>query len=153
MTFIETHVVDPTDPTAFYLLDMLQSEYVGLYGFPDPNPEGGLDRAMPPNGGVIVMTEVGHPIAVGGWTPLDPLTACLRRMYVHYRYRRQGHSKTLLHAIENHAREQGMTRIVLETGDAQTTAIALYTSMGYTPTEPFGYYKDAHDSVFLGCDL
>ncbi len=43
-----THLVEPTDPSAKYLQDMLQSEYVGRYGEPDPNPESVLDNVQPP---------------------------------------------------------------------------------------------------------
>ena len=154
---ITIEATDPSDSRAVHLLELLQSEYVGMYGEPDPNPEGGLERVKFPSGDVLVMSRQGvGPIAVGGWTVLDAgaKIACLRRMYVHYNHRGQGYSRILLGALESSARKAGMTRIVLETGRTrQTTAIHLYRSAGYTEAEPFGFYRDAEDSIFLGRDL
>lgn len=154
-------VVEPAHAQAERLLELLQSEYVGLYGIPDPNPEGDLTYARHPGGGVVLVWRGVDAVAVGGWTRSlspSPLTAphsiaVLRRMYVHYAFRGQGLARYLLAAIEEDARAEGITRMVLETGTAQTIAIELYRSSGYTPTGPFGYYADSPDSVFLGKEL
>ena len=149
-TTVETVLDD--DPS--HLLDMLQSEYVGMYGEPDPNPDGGLDWASEPHGGLLVL-HAGGAVAVGGWAELREFenTAVLRRMYVRYDQRRKGYAKALLLAIEEHARKCGMDQMWLETGTVQTAAINLYTSMGYRPVAPFGYYAGQTTSVFLGKDL
>lgn len=143
----------PTNPHVVRLIDLLQSEYVGLYGEPDPNPKGGIEKATAPDGSIVLIAPHwgGFPVAVAGWTRMAGTnTAILRRMYVHFEHRRRGYSKHLLEACEESARQQGMDRMVLETGTVQTNAIALYTSMGYTPSEPFGFYADQPTSVFLG---
>lgn len=149
--------VDPHDALAraqaFYLLDMIQSEYQGKFGETDPNPEGDLGIVCAPDGGVLLGHIGTEPMAVGGWTRLDATTAVLRRMYVHYRHRRKGYSKALLVAIEHDARLAGCSRMVLETDVEMPIAIHLYSSWGYSATEPFGYYKDSDHSVFLGRDL
>lgn len=159
---VGVEVVFPWQKDAAHLIEMLQSEYVGMYGEPDPNPEGGLEHAVHPHGGTVLVTRLSPylPVAVGGWTryvqPDAPraqspdTTAVLRRMYVHYAHRGLGLSRVLLEAIERDARQQGITSMLLETGTAQTNALALYHSSGYTPARPFGYYADAPDSVFLG---
>ena len=46
-----------------------------------------------------------------------------------------------------------MTRMVLETGDAQPEAIALYTRAGYVPVEKFGYYRGSPRSVSMAKSL
>ena len=51
----------------------------------------------------------------------------------------------MLAAIEESARDAGCRRLILETGDRQPEAIALYQSAGYTRIEDFGYYKDHAD--------
>lgn len=150
-------MLHPFHPETLRLLDLLQSEYVGLYGEPDPNPEGGVEKAIWPEGAVIALfTKVGgynRAVAMAGWTHLGDGVACLRRMYVHYLWRGRGLSRQLLAEIEQSARTAGMRRLVLETGTAQTKAISLYRSSGYTETEPFGYYAGQETSVFLGRDL
>ncbi len=44
-------------------------------------------------------------------------------------------------ALEPIARELGASRLVLQTGDQQTAAIALYESIGYEPMPAFGGYE------------
>ena len=43
--------------------------------------------------------------------------------------------------------------MVLETGEAQPEAIALYRSAGYTQIPPFGHYTDSEQSVHLAKPL
>jgi hypothetical protein len=49
----------------------------------------------------------------------------------------------VLAELERLAAAAGRRRTVLETGTRQPEAMALYTSAGYTTTEPFGVYRDA----------
>jgi len=50
-------------------------------------------------------------------------------------------ARRILAAIEESARERGRKRVILETGDRQPEAIALYLRSGYERIEDFGYYK------------
>jgi ribosomal protein S18 acetylase RimI-like enzyme len=52
----------------------------------------------------------------------------------------------MLGVIEESARSAGRKRVILETGDQQPEAIALYESAGYERIEDFGFYKD-YDGV------
>ena len=47
-------------------------------------------------------------------------------------------------------RRTGCKRVILETGDRQPEAIALYESAGYERIPDFGYYKDARACVSFG---
>ncbi len=132
---------------------MLESEYVGLFGEADSNPEFKLEDAYPPEGGVILLVSDDGPVGVGGWRHYENGVAVLKKMYVHYVHRNQGLSRNLLNAIEYHAKFCGMRRMILDTATVQVAAIALYHSAGYDAIEPFGYYKDASDSLFFGKDL
>ena len=53
----------------------------------------------------------------------------------------------VLRTLENWAREDGFTRIVLETGKRQPEAIALYERYGYQRTDNFGPYVGVANSV------
>lgn len=55
-------------------------------------------------------------------------------------------ARRILGALEESARAAGCVRVILETGDKQPEAIALYESAGYERIEDFGYYK-GHDGV------
>ena len=43
--------------------------------------------------------------------------------------------------------------MVLETGDAQPEAVALYARAGYVPTEKFGHYRCSPQSISLAKPL
>ena len=60
--------------------------------------------------------------------------------------RGRGVARRLLAAIEESARADGFRRVILETGDRQPEAIALYESLGYVRIPDFGYYK-GHEGV------
>ena len=159
--------VDPSEPAAQYLHDMLQSEYTGLYGFPDPNPDGGIDGCFAHYG----RTYVGYdpathkPIVLAAWGVLSPqdiehtgivtdsFVATLKRVYTHYAHRSTGLAATMIAHCEAGAKELGMSHLVLETGTAQTSAISLYCKRGYTPIDGYGYYRGENSAVFLGKEL
>lgn len=149
-------ILHPNHPQVRRMLELLQSEYVGLYGEPDPNPHGGVENAWYEGGEIIALfpdQTAGRAIAIAGWEKQvvdGEIVAVLKRMYVHYEHRGLGLSKKLLGSIEISAKKHGMSKLLLETGTVQTTAISLYTSCGYTPVNGFGWYAKSPDSVFLG---
>jgi GNAT superfamily N-acetyltransferase len=67
-------------------------------------------------------------------------------MYVIEQARGRGLARRILAALEEDARAAGRIRMVLETGDKQPEAIALYVSSGYAPCEKFGYYRHYESS-------
>lgn len=150
---VKVATVSPNHPDARHLFDMLQSEYMGMYGEPDPNPEGDFGQGK--DCLIVVLYQDVRPVAIGGWTDEGDGVVCLRRMYVRYDHRKQGLARKLLETLEMSARTLRKRRVVLETGEAMQAAIRLYRSMGYEECEPFGYYgiEPYVDSVFLGKDL
>jgi putative acetyltransferase len=66
----------------------------------------------------------------------------LKRMYVREAYWGRGYGKRLLRHLTEHARENGITLVRLETGIDQVQAIGLYESMGFQRCAPFGPYRD-----------
>jgi GNAT superfamily N-acetyltransferase len=149
------------DPTALRLLELLQAEYVGLYGLVDPDPGADLHTARQPDGDILLLfpNETGsNAQGIVAWTKLDDTTAVMHRMYVHFNHRGKGYSKILLAAVESSARQAGMKRMLLETGTVQTVAISLYEGARYERVEPFGFYgtgaaADWTTSVFMGKDI
>jgi GNAT superfamily N-acetyltransferase len=141
-------------PDAVKLDEQVQAEYHVRYG------DGGDATAMapedfePPNGVyLIAYDENDTPVATGGWRAQDTNEegnldgdAELKRMYVVDAMRGRGLARRVLAALEEDARAAGRRRMVLETGDQQPEAIALYTSSGYEPCSKFGYYRHYESS-------
>ncbi|MFE5537607.1 GNAT family N-acetyltransferase [Streptomyces sp. NPDC056492] len=151
---IELRVVPYDHPDALKLNDQVQLEYQARYGGEgDVTP---LDPAMfaPPRGLYLLAYDAsGAPVASGGWRGQDENDegysdgdAELKRMYVVAGARGLGLARRILAALEADARAAGRTRMVLETGDRQPEAIALYSSSDYTPTKKFGHYRDYESS-------
>jgi GNAT superfamily N-acetyltransferase len=141
-------------PDAVKLNDQVQLEYAERYG--DEGDVTPLAPSMfrPPRGlYLLAYDESGAPVATGGWRVQDQNEegyldgdAELKRMFVIPESRGRGLARRILTALEADARAAGRTRMVLETGDQQPEAIALYTSGGYTPCEKFGYYRTYESS-------
>lgn len=108
----------------------------------------------PPNGVYLIAYDADDsPVATGGWRAQDTNDegyrdgdAELKRMYVIEQARGNGLARRILAALEEDARAAGRVRMVLETGDKQPEAIALYASSGYEPCEKFGYYRHYESS-------
>jgi GNAT superfamily N-acetyltransferase len=64
----------------------------------------------------------------------------VKRVYVRSDHRGQGISKQLMLELEAIARERGVTSLILQTGNLQAEAIALYAKLGYVPIDRFGAY-------------
>ena len=88
----------------------------------------------------------------GDDAPADGV-AEIKRMYAVPGVRGTGVAVALLQAVEASAREHGMRRIVLETGDENPEAIAFYARNGYGRISNYGFYKDEPDCVSFGRDL
>jgi len=64
----------------------------------------------------------------------------LKRMYVRPDARGSGVAQALLARLETEATRHGITRLKLETGDAQLAAIRFYERAGFKRCKPFGDY-------------
>ncbi|WAU85534.1 GNAT family N-acetyltransferase [Streptomyces sp. Qhu-G9] len=141
-------------PDAVKLNDQVQAEYAVRYG--DEGDVTPLDASMfePPFGLYLIAYDPeGRPVATGGWRTQDENDegysdgdAELKRMYVVDEVRGNGLARRILAALEDDARAAGRTRMVLETGNKQPEAIALYASSGYEPCVKFGHYRFHEDS-------
>jgi GNAT superfamily N-acetyltransferase len=115
----------------------------------------------PPEGCFLVAWVDGEPVACGGWRTLAHFSdagvaedvAEIKRMYTAPTARKSGVATAVLRTLECNAREAGMHRVVLETGDLQPDAIAFYEKNGYSRIPNYGYYKDEPGCVSFGRDL
>lgn len=145
---------DSADAVA--LTEQVQQFYVEIYGGPDGTPFTAADFSRP-NGGFLVGYLDGRPVAMGGWrfapyaAPAGAERAAeIKRMYVATRARGRGFGRTVLAALEDDARAAGADWMVLETGEPQVAAVALYRSSGYVDIAPYGFYADKPEVISLG---
>ena len=147
MAELEIRRVGYGQPDALRLIEEVQAEYVQRYGGRDATP---LEQAMfdPPAGSFFVGYVAGEAVATGAWRRTDvsafgaTSVAEIKRMYVVPRLRGVGLARLMLAHLEATAAEAGFEALVLETGNRQPEAIALYESSGYVPVPGFGYYRD-----------
>ena len=150
---IEVRTYDHPDAVA--LIADVQQEYVVRYGEVDMTPVDPAEFA-PPRGLFLVAYVDDEAAACGGWRAHGTGPAAdteLKRMFVRPSFRGRGLARAVLAELERTAAAAGYTRVILETGQRQPEAIALYTSAGYTPVPAFGYYAEAPEAVHLGKSL
>lgn len=148
-------------PDAVKLNDQVQLEYAARYG-----DEGDLTPLAPtmfdPPHGLYLLAydEQDRPVATGGWRSQDENAegysdgdAEIKRMFVVPEGRGQGLARRILAALEADATAAGRTRMVLETGDQQPEAVALYTSCDYEICTKFGYYRMYDSSICMAKPL
>jgi GNAT superfamily N-acetyltransferase len=148
-------------PAAQALIAASQAELTQRYGSADENPIESV-QFDPPEGAFLVAWQAGAAVACAGWRTLSHFAegtdvaedvAEIKRMYAVPAVRGSGVAASLLTAIEDSAREQGMRRVILETGQQQPEAIRFYERSGYERIPNYGYYRDEPDCVSFGRDL
>jgi GNAT superfamily N-acetyltransferase len=151
-TSAELRAVGYADPLARHLVERVQQEYVVRYG--------GRDAAVvdpaefsPPLGLFLVAEVDGVAAACGGWRAHGEGVVELKRMYVEPVFRRRGVAALVLAELERTAAAAGHRHLVLNSGDRQPEALALYARAGYTPVAGYGVYAGSPGAVFLGKDL
>ncbi len=77
----------------------------------------------------------------------------VKRVYVAPEARGRGASRALMAELERLARQRGAARLVLQTGDRQPEAIALYERLGYRPVAVFAPYTRFAASRCFAKDL
>lgn len=102
------------------------------------------------NGSVVFLAETAGTSApeICGFTQLYPLfssVACrptwlLSDLFVARAFRRGGVGRRLMEAAHAFAREQGSATVELDTAHTNTTAQALYESLGYQQDLEFRHY-------------
>ncbi|SEL79264.1 Acetyltransferase (GNAT) family protein [Blastococcus sp. DSM 46786] len=140
------------DPLAQLLVERVQQEYVARYG--------GRDEAVvdpgefrPPTGLFLVAEVDGVPVGCGAWRAYPPGGAEIKRVYVAPELRRRGLAQVLMAGLEASAARAGHRSVVLNTGQRQPEAVALYRELGYAPVPGYGVYACSPEAVFLGKEL
>ena len=134
-------------PEAAQLIDELDGVLVPQY--PPRSHHGySVEKLKRERVAFFVVRCDGDPAGCGGVQICNNEYAEIKRMYVRPRFRRQGLGRLMLNHLEEHALQQGVALLRLETGIYQTEAIALYEAFGFRPIAPFAHYWDDPLSAF-----
>jgi GNAT superfamily N-acetyltransferase len=153
MTDVRIEQVALPHPDAETLIAELNAELTAQY--PEPGATHfRLDaHEVGPGRGVFLIARVGGELAGCGAIRLlddDDEAAEIKRMYTRPARRGNGVARAVLTALEKKASELGAAQVVLETGERQTEALALYERAGYARIAAFGEYVDSPLSVCMG---
>lgn len=150
MARLELRRASPADPDAAALIAELNAELDALYQ-PDDN-HFSLDESEVSEGrGVFLVAFLGgSPVGCGAVRLLSEARAELKRMFVKPSVRGRGMGRALLTRLESEAKALGATHLVLEMGDNQPGAEALYRGAGFSEVPCWGEYLATPASVCLG---
>jgi putative acetyltransferase len=101
----------------------------------------------------VLVMEGTIPVGCGAFKAFDGDAVEIKRMYVPPAHRKKGIASLVLRELERWALEVGHTRCVLETGEKQPEAIALYRKCGYRVIPNYGQYVGVESSVCFEKEL
>jgi GNAT superfamily N-acetyltransferase len=144
---IEIAEVGWDDPAAVALRDAHTAEVGPRYADREAEVPAGMN-VLPEE---VVWTALaysdGSPIGhvalrrLPGTAPTAGEDLEIKRMFVDAKVRGNGIGRRLLAAAERRATELGTHRLVLQTGDRQPDAVALYSRTGYSPIPVYAPYE------------
>ena len=97
---------------------------------------------------VFVARDEGAAVACGALRRHEDGVGEVKRMYTRPSHRGRKIGAAIVDRIETLARQEGMTRLVLETGDRHPAAWTVYERAGFTRCGPVLDYPDSAWSVF-----
>ena len=118
------------------LLDLALKELITRY------PDSSSTHSIDPATSFLVAAADGEPVGCIGLMPVVDGVGEIKRMFVHEDHRGRGLARRLVTSVEAVARHRGATALRLATGTRQPEAVALYESVGYEHTPPYGKYVD-----------
>jgi GNAT superfamily N-acetyltransferase len=146
-------IASPTDPSVRVLLDELDDELFTQA----PNDEHFIelpsDDVTPGKGAMVMLRLDGDPVGCGAVRDLGGGDAELKRMYVRPQARGLRLGSVLIDLLEQHARDLGARRVLLETSADLPAAVTMYERAGYQRVERFGPYVNSHSSYCMGKTL
>ncbi len=141
-------------PAAVALMRALDEESQSRYPF-DLSKHFRVDSSeFAPGRGLFVLAMAGdEALGCGAIRLLESGDAEIKRMFVAPAGRRRGVARAVLAALEAEARNLGGRRMVLETGNKQVEALALYRREGFEEIPRYVPYVDAQHSVCMAKPL
>ncbi|TKT76838.1 GNAT family N-acetyltransferase [Aquamicrobium sp. LC103] len=112
-----------------------------------------VEQMAEPATTLFVARENGGAVACGALHRHEGGIAEVKRMYTQPSHRGRKIGQMIVERIERLAREEGIAKLVLETGDRHPAAWAVYERAGFTRCGPVLDYPDSQWSVFYEKDI
>ena len=110
-------------------------------------------KYLPPHGQLVVaLDEASTVCGCVAYHRLDAKTAEMKRLYVLPSGRGHHLGNRLAERIMELAREDGCTRMVLDTVRPLEAAVSLYRKLGFDEIEPY-YHNPFEDVIYFGREL
>jgi len=127
-----------------WVVAQAEAELVVRYGYLHEGVQGLTAAMFDPLAGAFLVARrgdtAGPPLGGVGLRAVDPgphpMVGEVRRLWVDPDQRGRGIARRLMAALEDAARDLGLTALRLVTGEGQPEAIALYQSTGWELPEP-----------------
>jgi GNAT superfamily N-acetyltransferase len=144
---IELKRTNSSDPDFRYLIPLLDKELQDRYGelqsvYDQYNHIININT-------VVIAYRDQTPAGCGCFKQMDDTSVEIKRMFVKPAERRKGIARSILTGLELWAKDTGFSYTVLETGDNQPEAIALYQKAGYTVIPNYGQYAGMGTSICM----
>ena len=140
-------------PLADDLALLFQRHKADMHADTPPESIHMMPRDMLASAGIdfFVLRRGSAAVGMAALKRLDPTHGEIKSMHILAEARGAGLSRLMLDRLIEHARQQGMTRLSLETGAQASFAAArgLYRQGGFEECLPFGDYRPDPNSVFM----
>jgi len=137
------------DPRAIAMHEVLNAgnaeRYADVLSLTDPVMQAKLAEALVVDpaeilAALIAVDADGEAIGHAALRNIGDAVGEIKRVVVKPEQRGRGIALRLMTELEDIARAHGITRLILQTGDRQPEAVALYTRLGYTPIPVYPPY-------------
>jgi len=102
---------------------------------------------------IVLAYEDEQTVGCGAIKEFGNNTMEIKRMFVSLEYRNKGIASKILNEMENWTKELTYTKCILETGQKQPEAIALYKKNGYKLIPNYGQYVGVENSLCFEKEL
>jgi GNAT superfamily N-acetyltransferase len=109
-------------------------------------------KYAPPSGRLLLAWSDDKPVGCVALRSLQGGASEMKRLYVRPEARAQRLGRQLAERVIEEAREAGYRRILLDTLPTLSSAIALYSKLGFKPADAYTF-NPIEGVLFLGLDL
>lgn len=145
MIFVER--TDPRHPQATALLKQSHALMESLFP-PEDNFYLDIDQLVDPTIHFFAA-RIGADLCGTGALKIKDGYGEVKSMFVAETARGQGVADAILRQIEDQARDEGLPKLMLETGNVLYAAHKLYRRHGFVECGVFGDYVEAKSSIFM----